>query len=89
VIFKDKVTITVLNIGQKNAARERWWECLQCCTLKAGGKKLLGRPCRGWEDSVKMNLKERGCMGFIWIHLADDRANCGPFLNTVMNVWVL
>jgi hypothetical protein len=23
VIFKDKVTITVLNIGQKNAARER------------------------------------------------------------------
>jgi hypothetical protein len=27
--------------------------------------------------------------GVIGIHLAEDRANFGPFLNTVTNVWVL
>jgi hypothetical protein len=25
---------------------------------KPGGKRPLGRPRRGWEDTVKMNLRE-------------------------------
>jgi len=28
---------------------------------KPKGKRLLGRPRRGWEDNIKMDLQEVGC----------------------------
>jgi len=30
---------------------------------KAEGKRPLGRPKRGWEDNIKMDLHEVGCGG--------------------------
>ena len=40
---------------------------------KPEGKRPLGRPRRGWEDNIKMDLEEvgRGCGD--WMELAQDR----------------
>jgi hypothetical protein len=40
-------------------------------------KKPLGRPKRRWEDSIKMDLHEVGCVGMDWIELAQDRKGGG------------
>jgi hypothetical protein len=37
------------------------------------GKRSLGRPRRGWEDDIKMDLRETGIDGAKWIRLAQDR----------------
>jgi hypothetical protein len=37
-------------------------------------KRPLGRPRRRWEDSIKMDLREKGIDGANWIRLAQDRA---------------
>ena len=34
---------------------------------KPEGKKPLGRPRRGWEDNIKMDLQEMEWMGMDWI----------------------
>ena len=34
---------------------------------KPEGKRPLGRPRRGWQDNIKMNLQEVGCGGMDWI----------------------
>jgi hypothetical protein len=39
---------------------------------KPEGKRPLGRPRRGWEDNIKMDLQEMGG-GMDWIDLAQDR----------------
>jgi hypothetical protein len=41
-------------------------------TGKPGGKGLLLRTLRGWEDNIKMDLfKEIGWKGVDWINLAN------------------
>jgi hypothetical protein len=35
-------------------------------------KRSLGTPKCRWEDNIKMDLKEIGCQGMDWIHLAQD-----------------
>jgi 3-oxoacyl-ACP reductase-like protein len=40
---------------------------------KAEGKRPLGRPRHRWEDDIKMDLWERGCVGMDWIKLVQDR----------------
>jgi hypothetical protein len=40
---------------------------------KPGGKRLLGRPRRRWEDNIKADLQEVGCGGTDGIELAQDR----------------
>jgi hypothetical protein len=37
------------------------------------GKRLLGRPRRGWEDNIKLDLREIDIDGAKWIQLAQDR----------------
>jgi hypothetical protein len=37
---------------------------------KPEGKRLLGKPRRGWEDNIKMDIQEVGCVGLGWIELA-------------------
>ena len=37
---------------------------------KPEGKRPLGRPRRRWEDNIKMDLEELGCVGTAWIELA-------------------
>jgi len=34
------------------------------------GKRPLGRPRRRWEDNIKMDRREVGCVGMDWIELA-------------------
>jgi hypothetical protein len=36
---------------------------------KPEGRRLLGRPRRGWEDNIKIDLREVGCGGADWIDL--------------------
>jgi len=40
---------------------------------KLGGKRLLGRPRRRWEDNITMDLQEVECDGMDRIDLAQDR----------------
>jgi hypothetical protein len=34
---------------------------------KPEGKNPLGRPRRGWEDNIQMDLQELGCEGMDWL----------------------
>jgi hypothetical protein len=52
------------------------------------GKKPLGRPRLGWEDNIKVDLREIGIDGANWIQLAQDRVQWRAFVNTVMNLRV-
>ena len=46
---------------------------VQVLVGKPGGKRLLGKPRRRWEDNIKMDLQEVGCGGMKWVDLAQDR----------------
>ena len=48
----------------------------------------LGRPRRGWEDNIKMDIQEMGCGGMAWIELAQDRDRWRALVNAVMNLRV-
>jgi hypothetical protein len=50
------------------------------------GRRPLGRPRLGWEDNIKMNLRERGIDDANWIRLAQDRVQWRAVVNTVMNL---
>jgi len=52
------------------------------------GKRPLGRPRRGWEDNIKMDLQEVGCGGMDWIELAQDKDRWRALVNAVMNLGV-
>jgi len=54
---------------------------------KPEGKRPVGRPRRGWEDNIKMDLQEVGCGSMDWIELAQNRDRWRAFLNAVMNLW--
>ena len=55
---------------------------------KIEGKRQLGRPRRGWENNIKIELWERdvGCVDRI--ELALDRDSWREFVNAVMNLRV-
>jgi hypothetical protein len=40
---------------------------------KPEGKRPLGRPCRRWEDNIKMDLQKVGGGGGDWMELVQDR----------------
>jgi hypothetical protein len=51
------------------------------------GRRSLGRPRRGWEDNIKMDLQDVG-WGMDWIELAQDRDRWRALVNAVMNLRV-
>jgi hypothetical protein len=55
---------------------------------KPEGRRPLGRPRRGWEDNIKMDLQEvvGGC-GY-WMERAQDRDGWRALVGTVMNFGV-
>jgi hypothetical protein len=56
---------------------------------KPEGRRPLGRPRRGWEDGVRMDLREIGLGGVDWIGLAEDRDLWRAVVSAVMNLRVL
>jgi hypothetical protein len=55
---------------------------------KPGGKRLLGKPRRRWEDNTKMDLQEVGCGGMNWVDLAQDRDRQLALVKEVMSIRV-
>ena len=47
--------------------------------------KPLGRPSRRWEDNIRMDLREVGCVPGDWIALAEDRDQWQAYVRVVMN----
>jgi hypothetical protein len=54
-----------------------------------GGKRLLERPRRGWEDGIKADLSEIRKEDVERIHLALDGDRRWAVVNTAMNIRVL
>jgi len=55
---------------------------------KPEGKRPVGRPRHGWEDNIRMDLREVGCGGMDGIELAQDKDWWRAFVNAVMNIRV-
>jgi hypothetical protein len=55
---------------------------------KHEGKRQLGRPRRRWEDNIKIDIEEEGCVGMDWIELVQDRDRWRALVNAVMNLRV-
>jgi hypothetical protein len=55
---------------------------------KPEGKRPFGSPRRRWEDHIKMDLQELGCVGLDWIELERDRGRWRALVNEVMNLRV-
>ena len=55
---------------------------------KPESKRPLGRPRRRWEDNIKMDLREVGCVPRDWITLAEDRDQGRAYVRAVMNLRV-
>jgi hypothetical protein len=51
-------------------------------------RRPLGGPRHRWEDSIKMDLREVGSGGMVWIDLAEDRDRWRALVNAVMNLRV-
>jgi hypothetical protein len=56
---------------------------------KPEGKRPLGRPRHGWEDRIRMDLRETGLGDVDWIRLSQDRDRWRAVVSAVMNLQVL
>jgi len=54
---------------------------------KPEGKRPLGRPRCGWEDNIKMDLKEVGWKDMNMIDPSQDRGWWWALVNAVLNFW--
>ena len=52
---------------------------------KPEGRRPMGRPRRGWEDNIKMDLQEVGGGFGDWMELAQDRDRWRALVSKVMN----
>jgi hypothetical protein len=53
---------------------------------KPEGKRPLKRHRRGWEDNMRLDLREIGWKGVDWMHMTQDRDQWWGLVNTVMNL---
>ena len=64
----------------------RMGEMRGVCTVLVGkpeGKRQLRKPRRRWENNIKVDLQEVGCVGMDWIELAQDRDSWRALVNAV------
>jgi hypothetical protein len=47
--------------------------CLQSLVGNCEGQRPRGRPCRIWEDNIKIELQGDECRSLDWIELTQDR----------------
>ena len=52
------------------------------------GKRLLRRPGRRWEDTIRMNPKEIGINTRNWVDSAQNRDYWGSLVNAALNLRV-
>jgi hypothetical protein len=55
---------------------------------KPEGKRPLGGRRRRWEDNIKMDLQEVGCVSVDWIELAQSRGSWRVLVNAVKKLRV-
>ena len=55
---------------------------------KPEGKSPFRRPRRRWEDNIKMDLQDVGCVGMDRIELDQDKDRWRALVNAVMNLRV-
>jgi len=55
---------------------------------KPEGKRQLGRPRHRWDDKIKMDLQEVGCVSMDWIDLAHDSARWWALVSVIMKLRV-
>jgi hypothetical protein len=53
------------------------------------GRRRLGRPRRGWEFNIKMNVEEMWREGMDLVDLPQDRDRWHALLGTAMNLPIL
>ena len=51
---------------------------------KLTGERSLGSPTRGWEDNIRMALKEIGVSTRNWVGLAHDRDHWRAFADEAL-----
>lgn len=56
--------------------------------LKPEGNRPLGTPRHRRDDSIKIDLKEVGLEGMVWIRLTQNKHKCLTVVNTVMDFWL-
>ena len=55
---------------------------------KHEAKRPLGNHRCRWEDEIKMDLQEVGCVGVDWIELAHDRDRWRALVTAVVKLWI-
>ena len=70
------------------ARMEEGRSAFKISTGKPTGKKPLGRPRRGREDNIRMDLEEIGINAGNWVDLAQDRNYWRALVNAALNLWV-
>jgi hypothetical protein len=55
---------------------------------KSQGRRPMGRPTRRWEDNIRMDVREVGCVYVDWMELAQDRDRWHALVSAVMNLRV-
>ena len=53
---------------------------------KPEGRRPLGRSRSRWEDNIRMDLREVGCVCVDWMELAQDRDRWRALVSAVMNL---
>jgi hypothetical protein len=49
------------------------------------GKRPLGRPRRRWDYDIRMDLREIGWEGVVWMHVAHNKDQWRALVNTITN----
>jgi hypothetical protein len=53
---------------------------------KPEGNRPLGRSRHKWEDNIKADLLEVGCVGMDWFELTQDRDRWRALVNAVLKI---